>query len=489
MWKDLLETETARREQADEDNKKLREEIRRLKADATSTVSYNHSGIRQTTDTRRHYPSSTTQMHGSFANAQRNGAVSGASGTLVEQLQHENAELRREVGAQTSMLTSRNREKERLYQEIEDLKIGQRREDGSRSVAGESIFDRSASRAQVRSVSRTSDATRMTQISDAERETYETKNDELRDQLSGLKLLNQDLIAEADHLFEELEEAKRAHQQLRDAMEQAQQNAVAMQRERDEALQSQDDVENHFAATEADMQRRIGAFMDDAEQKNDFIERLESELANSDELSNTLRNEVRMLSEGLNRVEAEVQTKIRRIQEVELENEDINRELEHLEKSLIEVNGKSEKLFIELESRQGECAFLREEQDGCMLKIGDLEAGIKAAHTDLNAEKDRNKELEARLAEERHQREVIGSKEKQEVQKMLNDQNRELSTAKDDMRKLRTSLEQRENEVNTWRERFTDLETSIREVLGDPTGSKSSFIAVRDDVSPQVVSS
>ena len=478
MWKDLLETETARREQVDEDNKKLREDVRRLKADATSTVSYSHSGIGHIADAQRHYSSSTTQMHGFLADAQRSGAISGASGTLVEQLQHENAELRREVGAQTSMLTSRNREKERLYQEIEDLKIGQRRGDGSRSVAGESIFDRSASRAQVRPVSRTSDATRVTQISDAERETYESKNDELRDQLSALKLLNQDLIAEADQLFEELEEAKRAHQQLLETTEQAHHDTLAMQRERDDALQCQDDVENNLAVSDAEVQ----SLRDEVAQRNEIIESLESELANSDVQSNQLRNEVRMLSEGLNRVEAEVQTKIRRIQEVELENEDINRELEHLEKSLLEVNGKNEKLFIELESRQGECAFLREEQDGCMLKIGDLDASIKAANTELNAEKDRNKELEARLAEERHQREVIGGKEKQEVQKMLNDQNRELSTAKDDMRKLRTSLEQRENEVNTWRERFTELETSIREVLGDPTGSKSSFIAVSDDI-------
>lgn len=411
--------------------------------------------------------------------------MSAASSTLIEQLQHENAELRREVGAQTSMLTSRNREKERLYQEIEDLKIGQRRGGGSRSVTGDSILDRSASRAHGRSTSRASDATRITQLSDAERETYETKNDELRDQISKLRLENQTFTREIESLLDELDQSNQAKAelqnlrlQLEDATEQARQDILSMQRERDEALELQEDAENNFNSLKEEAQQRIYGLEEEVEQKSDFIERLETELANSDEMSNTLRNEVRMLSEGLNRVEAEVQAKIRRIQEVELENEDINRELESIEKILLEVNGKNEKLGIELESRQSECAFLREEQDGCMLKIGDLEAAVKAANANLSSEKDRNSDLEARLAEERHQREVVGTKEKQEVQKMLNDLNRELSTSKDDLRKHKTTLEQREVEITTWKERLVELETSLREVLGDPMGSKASFLTV-----------
>jgi len=482
MWKDLLETETARREQADEENGALREELWRRKADTASRVSFNHSSVSHSARAQRQYSSGTSQVNGSNPYAQRNGVVSAASSTLIEQLQHENAELRREVGAQTSMLTSRNREKERLYQEIEDLKIGQRRGGGSRSIAGDSILDRSASRAHDRSISRASDATRITQLSDAERETYETKNDELRDQVSGLKLENQKLVTELEKLIEESDQFKAELENLRlqlaDTIEQAKQDIISMQRERDEALELHEDAENSFRSLKDEAQQRIYSLEEEVEQKSDFIERLETELADGDEVSNTLRNEVRMLNEGLNRVEADVQAKIRRIQEVELENEDINRELESIEKSLLEANGKSEKLGIELESRQSECAFLREEQDGCMLKIGDLEAAVKAANASLNSERDRNKDLEARLAEERHQREVVGTKEKQEVQKMINDLNRELSTSKDDLRKHKTTLEQREVEVTTWKERLVELETSLREVLGDPTGSKASFLTV-----------
>ncbi|MCJ1400229.1 Anucleate primary sterigmata protein B [Xylographa trunciseda] len=487
MWKDLLETETARREQADEDNKHLREELWRLKADAASTISYNQSGNNYNTVSRRHASSGTTQLNGSAEDAEQNGIASAASSTLVEQLRHENDELRREVGAQTSMLTSRNREKERLYQEIEDLKIVQRRGGGSRSVTGDSIFERSASRAHRRSASRTSEATRATQMSDAERETYESMNGELRDQISEIKLTNQDLVAQMEGLLDELAEfdvtkkdfqkLEQMHEALLEQIEQTTQDILTMQKERDEALELHEEAESSFKDLEDEAQQRISCLRAEIDEKTELFERLENELASRDEESNALRNEVRMLSEGLNRVEAEVQTKIRRIQEVELENEDINRELETLEKSLLEVNGKNEKLFIELESRQGECAFLREEQDGCMIKIGDLESAIKTVQGNLNSEKDRNNDLETRLAEERHQREIIGSKEKQEVQKMMNDLNRELSNAKDETRKLKKSLESSEADLATWKGKYMDIENSLREVLGDATGSKATFLS------------
>jgi chromosome segregation ATPase len=481
MWKDLLETETTRREQADEENSALREELWRRKADTASGISFNHSSVGQNARSHR----GPSQVNGLNPYTDSNGVVSAASSTAIERLEHENAGLKRSVDAQMSMLTSRNRERDRLYQAIEDLKIGQRLGGSSRSVNGDSVLDRSASRAHNRSTSRASDATRVTHLSEAEREAYETKNDELRDENSKLKLEQQGLVTEIDKLLKEIDqgyqtkaESETLRLQLEDTTEQARQDILLMQRERDEALELHEDAENNFESLKDEAQQRIYTLEEEVEQKTDFIEKLETELANDDEKINTLGNEVRMLREGMDRVEAEVQAKIRRIQEVELENEDINRELESIDKSLLEANGKNEKLSIELESRQSECAFLREEQDGYMLKIGDLQAAIKAANANLTGETDRNKDLEARLAEERHQREVVGTKEKQEVQKMINDLNRELSTSKDDLRKHKTILEQREVEVTTWKERLAELETSLREVLGDPAGTKASFLTV-----------
>ena len=474
VWKDLLEAETGRREQTEEENRRLQEEVWRLKAQGASSISTGQS---------RALPLRTAKNpNASEVGSDVNG-LSKSSFTLVEHLRQENAELRRDLGAQTSMLTSRNREKEKLYQEIEELKITQRR-DGRRSV-GESIFERSISRAHGRSASRTSSQSRVTQVGDAEREAFESANGELRDRIAELKLENQELADHLDNVLDELENITKTQEDYDglkktydELTEQTNQEILGMQSERDEALQLQEEAEMSFQDLRTEAQERINSLEDELDQNTETIKHLEQELAQRDEESKALRNEVRMTSEGLDKVEADVQAKIRRIKELELENEDINRELENIENSLIEANGKTEKLSIELESRQSECAFLREEQDGFVLKIGDLETALKGAQTSLKSEKDRAKDLDARLAEERHQRELVGSKEKQEVQKMLNDLNREATDAKDETRSLKKDLETRENEIGKWKDRLSELEQGLQEILGEKRGSRTNYIFV-----------
>ena len=478
VWKDLLEAESSRREQGEEENKKLQEELWRLKADALSSPNAYRS---QPPLSGREKYHRTSDME-----SETNG-VSKSSSTLVDHLRQENAELRRDLGAQTSMLTSRNREKEKLYQEIEELKMGQRR-DGRRSV-GDGILERSISRAHGRSASRTSSQSRVTQVGDAEREAYETANGELRDRVAELKLENQELADHLDNVLDELESLTKAQEeldtlkQLHDELtEQTNQEILAMQGERDEALQLHEEAELSFQDLRAEAQERINTLEDELDQNAETIKQLEQELAQRDEESKALRNEVRMTSEGLDKVEADVQAKIRRIKELELENEEINRELENIENSLIEANSKSEKLSIELESRQSECAFLREEQDGFVLKIGDLETALKGAQASLKSEKERTSDLDARLAEERHQREVVGSKEKQEVQKMINELNRESTDAQDEARRLKKDVETRESEINTWKSRLSELEQGLQDALGEKKGSKANYIFVSNFV-------
>lgn len=479
MWKDLFEAETARREQADEENRKLRGEISRLNNNHSSTGTHNSLN-------KRHQTSSTYPLSpGLGGPLEREGSFSAASSTLVEQLTHENAELRREVGAQTSMLTSRNREKERLYQEIEDLKLALRRADGTRSIAGDSIFERSASRAHGRSASRASDVTGLTQMSDAERDSYETKNGELRDHISELKLHMQDLSRKYHTCLAELERAdmtKFAYENLKrdynDDIDAATQDIRQMQAERNEELRLREEVEGQLEDLKADAQEKLDQLDDELAQKDEDLQRLQNEMRNRNEESNALRNEVRSMSEGLIRVEEDAQTKIKRIQELELENEELNRELESQEKALYEVNRKVEKLTIQQESSQSEIAFLREEQDGDKIKNSDLESALKTVQGSLESERDRMKDLEARLADERHQREIIGSKEKQEVQKIMNDLNREASSARDETRLLKQTLQTRELEASTWKQRLEELENSIREALGDINGTRSSFLTV-----------
>ena len=470
IWKDLLEAETGRREQTEEENRKLQEELWRLKAEGATTGRFHLAA--------RSDKNSKVSETGSDVNG-----VSKSSLTLVESLRQENEELRRDLGAQASMLTSRNREKEKLYQEIEELKMGHR-QDGRASV-GDSIFERSISRAHGRSTSRTSSQSRVTQVGDTEREAYENANGELRDRIAGLKLENQELTDHLDRLLDELESQSKTEKDFDslkkmydELTEQTNQEILGMQSERDEALQLQEEAETSFQDLRAEAQERINTLEDELDQNTESIRELEQELAQRDEESKALRNEVRMTSEGLDKVEADVQAKIRRIKELELENEEINRELENIENSLIEANGKSEKLSIEIESRQSECAFLREEQDGFVLKIGDLETALKGAQASLKSEKDRTKDLETRLGEERHQREVVGSKEKQEVQKIINDLNREATSAKDEARGLKKDLETRGIEVGTWKDRLSELEQALRDIVGEKNGSKTNIIFV-----------
>jgi len=496
VWKDLLEQETSRREQGDEENKRLREEIFKLRTEVSTTAlpGLNHTtNIYNITKKRAGSPTRPQSGLSGRLSDDRNGTFSAGS-TLVEefkketeQLRHENAELRREVGAQTSMLTSRNREKERLYQEIEDLKLGVRR-GAAGSVAGESIFERSASRTgpvHERAYSMASGGTRQTTMSDTEREDYESKHADLRDKVNSLKIQNQDLQRELESCMEDFETAVEQKKQaetmageLQEALEVAVNDLVTMQSDRDDALHGQEEAEIMFESLRKEAQEELDGFAADADEANAEIDRLQGELSDVTENFNALQNEMRQMSEALVRLEDDQEHNVRRIQELEKDIGEANRELEQMEKNLFEANEKINRLTVQQESSQSEISFLREEQDGDKIKIGDLEAAITQAQLSLQEEKGRTDELEQRLAIERHQREVVASREKQEVQQFVNDLNREASTAKDEARKLRKSLTSREVEVAEWKQRLTELENNLREALGDINGTRSSLLKV-----------
>ncbi|APA13937.1 hypothetical protein SS1G_11273 [Sclerotinia sclerotiorum 1980 UF-70] len=489
VWKDLLEQETARREQSDDEIKVLREEIFRLKSEATAGGhGLNHTtNIYNIAKKRVGSPSRSNSNMSDRGLDERNGTYSSA-GTLVEeirrdneQLRHENAELRREVGAQTSMLTSRNREKERLYQEIEDLKLGQRR--GGTSVAGESIFERSASRAHERSSSRTSAGTRQANMSEAEREEFENKQAELRDRINSLKIHNQDLTRELESCIEDFETAVEQKkdavglaQELQEALDVAENDLLTMQADRDEALRGQEEAELMFESLHKEAQEELDGFAAEQEEANAEIERLQAEVAEEKENFNALQNEMREMSDIVVRLEDDHERKSKKIQELERELDDANRELEEIEKNYVESNEKVNRLNVQQESSQNEIAFLREEQDGDKIKIGDLEAAIRNLEQSLQEEQERARELDERLDEERHQREVVANQEKQEIQQFVNDLNREATTAKDEVRRLRKSLTSREVEAAEWKQRLMELENNLREALGDVNGTRSSLL-------------
>ncbi|KAM7205107.1 hypothetical protein V8F20_003244 [Naviculisporaceae sp. PSN 640] len=507
VWKDLLEQETARREQGDEDNRRLREEIFRLKQELSAHAQgasaagggpgamHHTTNIYNITKKQRDPTVSPTRPTTAFSGAGGDMDTTGtsASSTLVdelrresEQLRHENAELRREVGAQTSMLTSRNREKERLYQEIEDLKMAQRRGGPAPSTI-DSILERSASRAGAheRSHSRTSGGTRAagTLLEEPDLEELENKLAELRDKNNDLKLQNQDLQRELEGCMADFEatlEAKNQAEELVAALQEdldtTLNDLMVLQAERDEALQEHANLETEFEALRKEAQDELDAMGQEAGQREAELERLTFELNERSENFDALQEEMRKMSDALVRLEDEQEAKLRRIQQLEQELGDANKELEDLETKLLEANDKANRLSVQQESSQGEIAFLREEQEGDKIRIGDLEAALANAEQGLREEKDRARELEQRLATERRQREIVATREKEEVQQFVNELNREASAAKDEARRLRKSLTSREVEATEWKERLIELENNLREALGDLNGTRSSLL-------------
>ncbi|ETR98392.1 hypothetical protein M419DRAFT_89212 [Trichoderma reesei RUT C-30] len=503
VWKDLLEQETARREQADEDNRKLRDEVFRLKKEmsgAGSGMMHHTTNIYNITKKPRDRNASPGRPMSSVSgDVDGSHANFSAASTLVdelrresEQLRHENAELRREVGAQTSMLTSRNREKERLYQEIEDLKMAQRRGGPAPSTI-DSLLERSASRAggHDRPGSRGSVRTRqLTAEDEAEREELENQIAETRDKYNKAMLENQDLRGTLDRCLGDLEELsheKRIAEEnilaLQEEVENMGKDLVALQQERDEALVAEQALEAEMEALRAEAQGEIDLL--DAE-----IEKLNIELRDRSENFDSLQKEMRQMSEALLSLEDEQDQKLQhiqrleeeqanlthRIQHMQQEQETSNKELEELEQKLLEANEKNQRLSVQQESSQGEISFLREEQEADKIRIGDLEAALSNTQRGLEDEKERVKELENRMQEERAQWEDVTTKKDADVQQIFANLQRENANAKDEVKRLRKSLSSREVEATEWKERLLELENNLREALGDLNGTRSSLL-------------
>lgn len=506
VWRELYSQETGRREQVEEENqrlgdenKKLRDEVFRLKQElvnGTNNPGGAPSGLHHTTNiyniTRKPRAGSPTRPKSRISEAETMNGTTSVSVTIVdelrresEQLRHENAELRREVGAQTSMLTSRNREKERLYQEIEDLKMAQRRS-GTASTTYDSILDRSASRAGVhdRPTSRGSQLTPTAPLEeDPEREELENKLAEFRDKLNNVKMQNQDLQQELSAYMQEYEaelegrkQAEAAALQLQEELEATQNDLMALQQERDELLEENSAMDIEFNNLRTEAQDEIDQLEAESEQREAEVARLNQELAERSENQEALQEEMRRLSDDMIRFEDTQDTQLKRIKQLEEELAQANSELEDLEDKLVAANEKAERLAIQQESNQGEITFLREEQETDKLKIGDLIGQVAQLEVVLKEERDKTKELETQIQNERQQHEMISSQEKEEVQQVVNQLNKEMIGAKEEARRLRKNLSKQEVEAAQWKERLIDLESNLREALGDLNGTRSSFL-------------
>jgi hypothetical protein len=487
IWKEDLQEERERREQvearceqAETERDRLREEVQRTREQNREILQHSTANHHNS----RAYNSSRL-IHQSFANRSNAGSdgndqgrpTSGGSSTLVDQLQNNNERLQRDLHAQTSMLTSRNRENTRLREENEGLRLTLRRGDVA-SIAGDSILERSISRNHMRSVSRASGGTRATQMSDSERDDLETKLASARDELSQLKLLNKELDDQLVGHLDMLETAENKVKEFETELEAQTEDLQALVGERDEALEILQDKEQEceeLRAEALDTVQRLEAELDQMQQDRD---RVATDLEHSIEDFNALQQEMKNVSESLVQLEDDQNASMRKIENLESELRDATEELGRQDKMLGDERSKNEKLEIQLETCQGEVDFLREEQEGDKIKIGDLESDLENAQLNIEHEKERMRDLEDRITQERQQRDVLDSHEKQEVEKVMTDLNAQLTKLKEESRKLRKSLSSKEVEANNWKRQHDEFESSLRDALGNSHGTKPSLLKV-----------
>ncbi|KAK3703550.1 hypothetical protein LTR37_014397 [Vermiconidia calcicola] len=478
MWQDLLNAETGRREQAEEDIGKLREELTTLRIERASPAPHKMAQRRGKGGYEESVGGDSEYTNGVNISPVESGS------TLVDHLKHENAELRRDLGAQTSMLTSRNRERERLQQEIEDLKLLQRKSDGgARSVAGDSIFDRSISRAHHhRAPSRASEAG--THITEAERDDWDKKEGQLRDQNAELRLK-----------FQELERTHKTHlqyvsvlegdfQQMENELNEASEDLKALQIERDEALQAFEDKDGELEKLEQEalaeidkLEKEVESLQGQLEDSHKKQHKLQNKLEHTTDGYKGLQGELREITQSVMNLEDEKQANMRTIQTLEQQLAETEDELQKWEQKCKEIDQKNRKLEITQESLHSEITFLRDEQEGDKIKIGELDDALNAAQQTIQDEQEKLRELEEGIQDERQQRDVLENKSKEEVQTVLDDLNNENQKTKDEVRKLRRGLSAKEVEANGFKQRLEELEQSLRSIIGDPEGTKQSLLA------------
>ena len=476
MWQDLLNAETGRREQAEDDIRKLRDELTALRIERASPAptklakARSRAGFEESVDAEPEYTNGDDGVNGKFGAA------------MVEQLQHENAELRRDLGAQTSMLTSRNRERERLQQEIEDLKLLQRKSDGARSVAGDSIFDRSISRAHQRAPSRASDAA--TQVTEAERDDWERKEGNLRDQNAELRLKFQELERTHSTHLQYVSVLETDFQQMEQELNEASEDLKALQTERDEALQAFEDKDSELEKLEQEalgeidkLEKELESLQNQLEDSHKKLQKTQHKLEHTTDGYKGLQGELREITQSVMNLEDEKQANMRTIQTLEQQLAETEDELQKWEQKCKEIDQKNRKLEITQESLHSEITFLRDEQEGDKIKIGELEDALSAAQQTIQDEQEKLREMEEGMVEERQQRDVLENNSKEEVQKVLDDLNNESQKTKDEVRKLRRGLSAKEVEASSWKQRLEELEQSLRHAMGDPNGTKQSLLA------------
>lgn len=457
-----MEAEAARRKSLDQENRQLRDDLLELKSSAAAD----------------NYPNNAYPVKQQHRNSSAGSRPNSSDGELkdnasVEELLQTIADLRRNLAAQACMLTSRNREKERLYDEIKQMKLVTIRENRSRSNSGAS----NTSQGQARTSS--GEVPKAAQTSDDAKKPPDPQSDALNPfekltidygkaqlDLAALKL-DFTGLQQSNHRLKlrcgDLERTSLTESLLRQKAE----------TEKEDAFMVVDDL---TAQRSVDIDR-IRSLEDRLDQDCRIQDRQESDLTYQTNKCEALGKEFQALDEKFATVAEELKCKSKVIEDLHTEIDTANKEMHALGKQHQKEQDKNAQLGVQQESNQGEISFLREEQELQVLRIGELEGDVGSLQQNLNSERECIKDLESKLATE-HQREVAGAQQKQELLNRINDLNLEASDAKDESQKLRRSLQASEIDATAVNERLMGLESNLREALGDPNGTRSSFLTV-----------
>jgi chromosome segregation ATPase len=286
-------------------------------------------------------------------------------------LKREIEELRKESVAQTQVLSARNREREQLYQELEELKL-QHMRNGREHPVGE-----------------------------AGHEECESTINDLRDRISEMRIQNQD---QRDELESALRDLEQVEQEKLDANEDYQVEIDRLQEVIDQLVKENDELREAKEETERvadELDQEIDALVKEAQDKMAYQER---EIRARDEDLIAMKTD---MQDALDKAYADIESLEETIHNKTSRIENLREQLQELEEEHAKVIQKYEeniqqgsRLQVQQEVSARELQFLREEADNSALKVADfqvLEKKLAEAERKLQRESLRVKELLAKI--------------------------------------------------------------------------------------------
>jgi len=297
-------------------------------------------------------------------------------GADVVGLKREIEELRKESVAQTQVLSARNREREQLYAELEELKLQQMRT--------------------------TRDPLNIPSLNgDNGHEECEATINELRDRLTEMRMTNQDQRDELDALYRDLEQLT---QEKADAQEDYQLEIDRLQEIIDQLVKETDDLREAKQEVERiadELDAEIESLVKEAQEKMAYQER---EIRVRDEDLLAMKRD---MQEALDKAYMDIESLEETIVNKSARIENLRAQLQDLEEEHAKVLSRQDEMIqqgslmqVQQEVSARELQFLREEADNSALRMADLQnLERKLAEAERKAAKEtaRIKELVARI--------------------------------------------------------------------------------------------